>query len=167
MALFTNQEESKRPTFLTVVCIISFIVNGFSFVNNMAVFNDPAKETAILMAEMQTQQASIQSAKADVTTKDQLSQMLSNFAGTISTPMVKKMSLYSVVAAFICLMGTSLMWRLKKSGFHFFIVGTLIGIISPFILFGGNGLSLLIAFIISFVWLLLISLFAVNLKFME
>jgi len=167
MALFIKQGESKRPTFIAVVCIISFIVNGFSFVNNMAVFNDPAKESAILLTEMQTQQTSIQAAKADQTTKDQLSQMLSTFTNTISTPMIKKMSLYSVVAAFICLMGTSLMWRLKKSGFHFFIVGTLIGVISPFILFGGNGLSLLIALIMSFIWLVLISLFAVNLKFME
>lgn len=119
MALFIKQDESKRPTFITVVCIISFIVNGFSFVNNMAVFNDPAKEAAILQTEMQTQQASIQAAKADPATKDQLSQMLSSLTNTISTSMVKKMSLYSVVAAFICLMGTSLMWRLKKIRFPF------------------------------------------------
>jgi hypothetical protein len=167
MALFSNQDEIKRPTFITVICIISFILNGFSFINNMAVFNEPSKEAAILSTEMQQQQQTITKSATDDATKQQLSQMLEKFTGTISTPMVKKLALYSVIAALICLMGTSLMWRLKKSGFHFFIVGTIISVLSPFILFGGNGLSLLIAVIMSLFWLLLLSLFAVNIKFMD
>jgi hypothetical protein len=167
MALFTNQQDIKRPTFIAVICIISFVLNGFSFVNNMAVFNEPSKESAVLLTEMQQQQITIKNSATDEATKQQLSQMLANFTSTISTPMVKKLALFSVIAAVICLMGTSLMWRLKKSGFHFFIVGTIIGVLSPFILFGGNGLSLLIAGIMSIFWLVLLSLFAVNLKFMD
>ncbi|HTC01618.1 MAG TPA: hypothetical protein VK705_13140 [Ferruginibacter sp.] len=167
MALFANQQESKRPTFIAVICILSFVLNGFSFVNNMSVFNEPSKEATILLTEMQQQQASITKANADEATKEQLTQMLSKFTATITTAMVKKMSLFSVIAAIICLIGTSLMWRMKKAGFHFFIVGTLISILAPFILFGGNGLSLLIAAIMSIIWLILLSLFAVNLKFME
>ena len=167
MALFANQQESKRPTFIAVICILSFVLNGFSFVNNMSVFNEPSKEETILLTEMQQQQASITKANADEATKQQLTQMLGAFTATITTAMVKKMSLFSVIAAITCLIGTSLMWRMKKSGFHFFIVGTLVGILAPFILFGGNGLSLLIAAIMSIIWLILLSLFAVNLKFME
>jgi Na+-transporting NADH:ubiquinone oxidoreductase subunit NqrB len=167
MALFANQQESKRPTFIAVICILSFVLNGFSFVNNMSVFNEPSKEVTILLAEMQQQQVSITKASADEATKQQLTQMLTAFTATITTAMVKKMSLFSVIAAIVCLIGTSLMWRMKKLGFHFFIVGTLISILAPFILFGGNGLSLLIAAIMSIIWLILLGLFAVNLKFME
>jgi hypothetical protein len=167
MALFVNQQESKRPTFLLVICIISFLLNGFSFVNNLAVFNEPAKESAVLLTEMQQQQTSIQNAKADDATKQQLTQMLNNFTNTITTPMVKKLALFSVIAALICLFGTSMMWRMKKLGFHFFIVGTLISALSAFILFGGNGLSLLVAILMSLIWLILLGLFAANIKYMD
>jgi hypothetical protein len=167
MALFINQQESKRPTFLLVICIISFLLNGFSFVNNLAVYNDPYKESAVLLTEMQQQQTSIQNAKADDATKQQLTQMLNNFTNTITTPMVKKLSLFSVIAALLCLLGTSMMWRMKKLGFHFFIIGTLVGILVPFILFGGNGLSLLVAILMSLLWIILLGLFASNIKYME
>jgi hypothetical protein len=167
MVLFANQQESKRPTFITIVCILSFMVNGFSFVSNMTVFNDPAQETQLLLTEMQQQQVSYKNATGDPATKQQLLQILDAVTHIITSPVVKKMALFSAIAAFVCLLGTSLMWRMKKSGFHFFIVGTLIGVLSTFILFGGNGVSLFIAVIMNLIWLFLLSLFAVNLKFLE
>lgn len=168
MAIIVNQQESRnRPTFIAVICIISFILNGFSFVSNLSVYNDPSKESEILLTEMRQQQGSIENASGDPATKAQLTQMWGTFINTITTPMVKKLALFGVIAAFTCLMGTSLMWRMKKSGLHFFIVGTIVGILAPFILFGGTGLALIISVIFNIIWLLLLSLFAVNLKFME
>jgi hypothetical protein len=167
MVLFANQQESKRPTFITIVCILSFMVNGFSFVSNMTVYNDPAQETQLLLTEMQQQQVSYKNATGDPATKQQLLQILDAVTHIITSPVIKKMALFSAIAAFVCLLGTSLMWRMKKSGFHFFIVGTLIGVLSTFILFGGNGVSLFIAVIMNLIWLFLLSLFAVNLKFLE
>ncbi|HTB53434.1 MAG TPA: hypothetical protein VK718_11735 [Ferruginibacter sp.] len=165
-ALFANQQGTKRPIFIVVICILSFIMNGFSFCNNLSVFTNPKEETTMLLTEIQQQQQAIPKT-TDSVTRDRLINMFTSLASTINNEAIKKLCLASVAAAFICLMGTSLMWRRKKSGIHFFIVGTLVGIVAPFLLFGGNGVSLFIAGIMNFFWLIFVVLFAVNLKYIE
>lgn len=67
----------------------------------------------------------------------------------------------------LCVFGAFLMWQLKRTGFYLYTVATLIAIITPIALMGGNILTLINTFAAGFFGLLFIILYGVNLKHMK
>jgi hypothetical protein len=168
MQIFSNQQESKRPTSLIIISIVSILLNAYSLANNLFIYIFYAeKETATLLAGMKEEQAGIKNVSGSEAAKDAVIRMFVNLTKTISVEMVKKLCFFTVIAALCCLIGTFLMLGLKKAGFHFFIIGTIIGTIAPFLLFGGSGMSFAIAVFMNLFWVILLWLFAARLKFMD
>ena len=157
-----------RPTFLTVLCILTFIGSGWGIINGVIQYVT-ADARAAEMAMVKTK------ASTDIAKKRHKDDAGSRFAekmvisiSNINADNLKKGGLAGILGSTICLLGAFMMWKLKKSGFYLYIVGTLVGIISPFIIFGtDNFLSIMSSIFVGFIGIAFIILYAVNVKHMR
>lgn len=137
-----NAEAPKRPVFLTVICILSFVGIGFAIIGYAGAF-------ALLGAV-----EGVASGMSDA---------LRDAGGTVtegpSTGVIWAYIIGGFIMAIVELIGVIQMWKLKKSGFYMYTVAAVISIVLG-ILFGGFGAGVIfpIAFIV---------MYALNLKAMK
>jgi hypothetical protein len=103
-------EVQKRPTFLTVLCILTFIGSGLSTV-------------LYLIA---------------VIAFGAISGVLDSVPG-FGAMGDAGLAIFAVffVLAFLSLFGAIMMWKLKKTGFYLYTAANIIALILPFVLFSG------------------------------
>lgn len=160
----------KRPTFLTVLCILSFIgcawyafsgISGYFTLKAMA----PASEA--VSNEMSN-------ALDEAMEGEEMTEAGREIAGALGDAMggftdFAAMANNSLAQGLLCLLivaGVWMMWNLKKTGFYIYTVGQLAYVIVPFILVGGmaGGLMGILGAIFP---VLFIILYALNLKHMS
>lgn len=133
----------KRPTFLTVLCILSFISGGLGSLSALItpIFSD-------IMIEFLKN-----SPNYDETLMEETIMLLRAGLGYY---------LITFVFAMCSLVGVFFMWKLKKIGFHFYALSNLGLLFAPMLMFdmaiSWAGIFLTASFIL---------LYAVNLKFMK
>ena len=93
--------------------------------------------------------------------------MVSSVVTSFTPEKLKKSALGGIAAAAFCLLVAIMMWGLKKNGFYLYILGTLIGIAVPFMIFGNNLLALGASAVMGFFGILFVILYGVNLKHMR
>lgn len=151
--------EKKRPTFITVLCILSFVGIAFSLIGGimnyftysaMAAGND-AFSTMGTGADNQQMRDAMNS----------MSSMLGLDYG--------KLALNAIITAALnipLLIGVLMMWRLKKTGFYVYAAFEIIQAIMPLCL--GLGLAGGIMTVIMLIFgILFVILYGVNLKYMS
>jgi hypothetical protein len=112
----SSAEAGKRPTFLTVLCILSFIFSGLGIIGLIiALLGMGALQTAANMAE--------------------------NAGGTItSTGPSMGMMWVNLIVGFVCLIaglfGVIQMWKLRKTGFFIYAGTTVINFIVGIVAMG-------------------------------
>ena len=111
--LDNTHEEGKRPTFLTVVCILSFVGIGFSILGYAGAF--------ALLGAAESGWSAAADAGATV---------------TASTGMLWAYIIVGFLSAIIALIGVLQMWKLKKSGFMLYTASAVIGIVLTIMLTG-------------------------------
>lgn len=157
-------EQKQRPTFLTVLCILSFIGLGLSILSNLwgLLFSKGMKAVSG-MAEEGFSEA--------MTEIESEAPEMGGFMDSMFGGAMKAMEHYTLltsvtlICSIIALVGVIMMWQLKKTGFYLFTGAKVIVILLPLILIGGlvGGMSLFGAiFPIAF-----IVMYAVNLKAMK
>lgn len=174
-ALFDDLEPEiePRPTFLTVLCVLTFIGSGWAILSAAWTFTNASKFANRLSAIRHVSRDSV-SLKDSVHSKDiahfnkhrqspaeKIKASLSNIA-TVGN--IRKASVGSFIAALLTLFGAVLMWHLRRTGFYLYIFGIVIAGIIPFYLYGNNFLSIGISSFGTFFGLVFISLYALNLK---
>jgi outer membrane murein-binding lipoprotein Lpp len=173
------EQPKKRTTFITVLCILTFIGSGYNLLDGAYSYFTAGK--AASEARMVAQQAQQDMERKQAEEKPQNAQDSANkkegeaFAKKVFEGMgaaftegnIKKMSIGSIITALLCLGGAFMMWNLRKKGFLLYLAGTLIGIAIPFLLFGNNLLGIGISVISGFFGLVFCILYAVNLKDMK
>lgn len=124
----TGTPEAKRPTFLKVLCILSFISIGFSTLSTVgSLIGGPEDEETMIeqKAAMMESTAELRetgmNALADI--MDQIQRMSESlndhfYAMTVTSLMI-------VIIGFI---GVLFMWKGRRLGFHLYIVYNLIGL---------------------------------------
>lgn len=118
----TQQIERKeeRPTFLTVLCVLSFIGNGLGFFQGamgllmVGIWGQMFKALNRNGAKMGQAQVEVQNVFNSITW----------------------FSLMFIVASVLCLVGAILMWKLKKSGFILYVLGQCLPVLGTLFLFG-------------------------------
>lgn len=155
-----------RPVFITVLCILTFIGSGWGLIN-----------AGIKFATADTQAAALSMAKETMNSK--LDTKDGNDAGakfarkmvdgiSMSADSIRKGGIAEAIAALLCLGGALMMWNLKKTGFYLYVAGTLVGVLSPFIIMGGNNFMAIISSVgVGFIGVLFVILYGVNLKHMK
>lgn len=154
-----------RPTLLTVICIISFIIGAWGVISGVrSVTTD---QTAALTEARQK----MEEARA------QLGDQADGMAGRMmdsamelterAAENAKPMGIAGIVLALISLFGVWQMWNLKKSGFWLYLLAAIGGLVVPVAYLGGSMMALASVGFVGFFSIIFIILYAVNLKHMH
>ncbi|MBI3520974.1 MAG: hypothetical protein HY062_16665 [Bacteroidetes bacterium] len=155
--LMENQpinEAPKRPQFITVLCILSFVGCGLAFIGAIWGYFS-IKASAVVLENMG-------SAEGDAFG------MMSGMQETMLKAVENAVPnlIIGLVCSLLCLYGALQMWKLKKVGFFVYCVGEITPAIAGFFLGGGGligGTGAVIGLLFAMVWIVL---YAVNLKHM-
>ncbi len=141
--IINENDVPKRPTFLTVLCILSFISGGLGSLS--ALITPLLSDIMIEFLK--------NSPNYDETLMEETIMLLQAGWGYY---------LITFVFAMCSLIGVFFMWKLKKIGFHFYALSNLGLLFAPMLMFdmaiSWAGIFLTASFIL---------LYAVNLKFMK
>lgn len=159
----------KRPTLLTVLCILSFIGIGWSLYNG--VYSLLTDNTADMeQVDKAMEEAHEDMAEVGGESGELMSGFLSGAADMASKAMQFRveLALTSIIASLLALFGVIMMWKLRKQGFYLYLLAQIIAIVVPLIYLGTSWM--VIATFIGFggfISLVFIILYAVNLKYMR
>lgn len=158
----------SRPVFLKILCILTFIGSGYGIINSVVTYFN-ANSIANIVAEAKTQMDSAYEKKKMNNDAESgiAKNVIKNMSLMTSPENLKKTAIGTIITSVLCLFGAILMWRLRKSGFYIYTLGTLIGIILPFYFFGNNFLTNISAGFQSFIGILFVIFYAMNLKSMK
>lgn len=156
---------NARPTLLTIICILSFIMGAwgvFSGVQNITKDQNEVLEKA---------RTEMEKAKAD------LGEQANGLAGRMldsameiterAAANAKPIGIAGIVVALVSLLGVWQMWNLKKSGFWLYLLASIAGLVVPLVFLGGSMMAIASVGFAGFISLVFIILYAVNLKHMH
>ncbi len=151
----------KRPVFLLVLCILTFCGSGISLFSNVYSYLTANKAAA----DMERAKRMMENGK------DAGSKKMAEFFGTMADSMTAEKIQYmagaGLLAAVLCLIGAFLMLKLRKTGFIFYVAGTIVGVALPFIIMGSNLFSTVSVVIGGLIGVAFCIMYAVNLKEMN
>ena len=157
----------QRPTFLTVLCILTFIGSGYNIVNSIVTYFK-ADSISALVTEAKTKvNEDIKKEKKEEGDSAFVTQIMGNVSEMSTPENLRKMAIWTIITSVLCLAGAILMWRLRKTGFYLYTLGTVIGIIIPFYMFGSNLATNISAGFVGFIGILFVIFYAMNLKSMN
>ncbi len=161
----TIEAPKKRSTFLTVLCILSFIGSGGGLLYSVyqyATFEStyPAQMEKLTTALEQLEDAGIdsgfmyKSAENGIITLEKMSQNLELVSGS------------QCLALLLSLIGVFLMFKMKKNGFYLYTLVNYFGLLVPLVLidFDAALTNVMIGGVITTIFVIM---YAVNLKQME
>ena len=164
-----ESEPEKRPSFLTWLCILTFIGSGWAIISCIWSYTTAAK-TSMMFSQ------SVEMKKDSVLQKDTVAinnhatfegNIKASFSKILKEDNIRKTAVGGFIAALLTLTGALFMWRLKKQGFYIYILGVVFGILVPFYIFGNDLLAVGATSFANFFGLLFIALYALNLKSMN
>jgi magnesium-transporting ATPase (P-type) len=126
-----NMDAPKRPTLLTVLCVLSFIWSGILIIGGIFGYFAMKMFASGKLQEMLEQ-------TGDPSAVGQLEEMQAKIdaAGLTADQMASQM-IYLVILTVIWLIGVIMMWKLRRTGFWIFAPAVVISILLPMLL-GGN-----------------------------
>jgi 1,4-dihydroxy-2-naphthoate octaprenyltransferase len=160
------QFAPQRSTFLTVLCILTFLGSGYSLVTNISNYLNANVSSSFVQQTLDDTQSKIEKdLDGDEKANDMANRMISDASKLASPENLKKSALFSILASVMTLGGALLMFMLRKPGFWLYVAGTLVSIIAPLVIYGTtNILGLGMTILISFFGILFVVLYALNLK---
>ena len=154
-------QKTYRPLILTILCAITLIGSIIGIIINTKGYVNAEHEVQnILSGNSKTQLRNLFTGGHATSTE-------SIKVGNLNEENYKKFSIGCIASSILCLVGTVLIFKLKRTGFYSFTLGTFFNLITHFLLFGDNfgvmGISILAA-LAGFVFVIL---YGMNLKYME
>lgn len=108
-------EESARPQFLSVLCILTWVMSALMFISTLwGAFNQPTPEEQFEQIEKIRERSPEMADRMEAAFESQSDSY--KIVNTILT----------LIALGLTSFGVMLMWQLKKNGFYFYLVGELI-----------------------------------------
>lgn len=163
-----NSLTAKRPTFLTVLCIITFVVSGYNLVMAIVgLFSNKSFDPA------QWQDISNQMAEAMAGTDSASQELAARMMEAMSSVMqagienAMTLGLVAVAASAISIFGAYLMFNLKQVGYYTYILAKVIGVLIPLIIFGVNIITIILYGFVALIGVLFIVLYGINRKYMS
>jgi hypothetical protein len=160
---------SLRPTFLTVLCILTFLGSGWGIVNNASTYMNANVSAEIAKPMLDSAQQEIQKEASDNETAAKIADRVISGASDLLDPAkMKKNALFGILANVLTLGGAFLMFQLRKPGFWVYLGGTLLAILSPVLVYGASNLmSLGMTAIYGFFGVIFVILYSLNLKHLK
>ena len=156
----SNVKNTRRPIFLTILCVLTFIGSiGGIIINSKGFINAEEEVERIASGKAKTQLRNLFSSSDNSTERVVIS--------NLNVENYQKYCIGCIVSYILCLVGTVLMFRLKRTGFYSFTLGTFFNLITHFLLFGDNFASMGLSILAALSGFIFVILFGLNLKWME
>ena len=165
----TSNSRPFRPRFLTFLCYLSIFGSSWVMMQSISSLSNPEQVSLEFAKNLGHLQVQFEAAfQKDPAAGEQVEKLISNAAASNTSSNIRDHSFFSVVSNLLTLLGAMLMLRLRKNGFRLYLLGTLIGIIAPLLVFGsGNLMGLAFAIYGGIFGLLFVLLYSFKLKYME
>lgn len=154
--------ENLRPTFLTVLCILTFIGSGFGIYSAVSNFTK-AGMTAELTKDVMDQSRDQIEESSDEKSAEIVNKMLDSVESNLTEDKVRNGAIASGISNVLTLIGAVLMWGLNKKGFFLYVIGALVGVFAPMFIYDGF-MSAISSAGIGFFSIIFIVLYFVNFK---
>lgn len=154
----------KRPTFVTVLCILTWVGCGIGLIMNLlggavlGAASEIKSRTESVVDAMPTE--GMDPAAADA--MKQASEAADSAMAAGSTVLI-----VNIVCILLCLVGSIMMWKLKKVGFYIYTVGELAPVAVSAILLGGSAFGGMMLFAGAIIPIVFVVLYGLNLKHMR
>lgn len=158
-------ESVGRPTFLTVLCFLTFMssISGLWSQSerlwNPEMTAERTKETFEMVRENIPEQTTAEDTKVMET-------MFSAVITNTTPETIRTGAIILLIFESMALFGAYYMWNLQKKGFYIYLGGVAVALIAPIILIGG-WLGFITAMSGVFLSLFMVLFYALNLKFMQ
>lgn len=128
MEIDHTQQEEKRPTFLAVLCILTFVNTGLNILTSLVqLISGPTSDEQMLAERVELTKATNElkdtGMDAFAGMMDQMLAMTADIQANFYIAMT-----VAVVTPIIGLFGALMMWKGKKLGFHLYIIYNLIAV---------------------------------------
>ena len=155
----------ERPIFLTIVCILSYVLLGMSILNGLvnAIFGRATAALSPFIQRIMERDVDLDNLPYGLRTLVEESFFIAHKAMEFATTMAVLSTLMSVIALF----GVISMWQLKKTGFYLYTGAKIFILLIPFIFLGFNFISYIVSTVNGVFVILFIILYAVNFKHMK
>lgn len=167
-----ESEPEKRPSFLTWLCILTFIGSGWAIISCIWTYT-MAGETGIVFQERvhMNKDSALLNDTAQIRRRENHSPLEGKIKASLSkivnTENMRKAAIGGFIASLLTLAGAILMWNLIRQGFYIYILGVVFGILIPFYLYGNDLIAVGATSFANFFGLVFIALYALNLKSMR
>ncbi len=154
--------ENIRPTFLTVLCILTFIGSAWGIYQGISNYVSADQVAGVTGEAFEKVQEDL----GDQEGADVASKMLSSISEAVTPEKIKNNGIASAITSILTLIGAILMWGLNKKGFYVYVLGTVAGVVAPIVIYGGI-MGAISGGGIAFFGILFCILYALNLKHMR
>ncbi|MBA4850345.1 hypothetical protein [Emticicia sp. BO119] len=152
-----------RPTFLTILCVLTFLWNAYKFYGAIPSVFTPEKVAASkeqaneMMMDMMSKYLSDKDLEEVEKSQEETNKLFTE-KNLVTTGII------SIISSVLLILGGIWMWGLRKKGFYVYIAGNALGILAPVFIMGGMiGWSIGIASFINAA--LFTGLYALHLKY--
>lgn len=156
--------KSLRPTFLTVLCILTFIGSGWGIINAVSSYQSADVVSGVTSEVMDEAFDEIENSGEEV--PGFVEKIMGEVSEGLSPEKIRNTAMASGVSAILTLLGAILMWGLNKNGYWIYIAGIAVAIFAPMFIQDGI-LGIIGAGGAGFFGILFIVLYGVNLKHMK
>ena len=153
-----SAERPVRPTFLTVLCILTFIGSGWGLINNLFQLAMFTPERLVAQIQQITTMAGAEAQPSWV------SSLMTSSLEVLQTTIMHGKAIYSLAAlcSVVSLIGAFMMYKLKRNGFYLYVIAQ-IGQLFILPVYSGWNSVVLISMAMSGFWaLVFIILYALN-----
>lgn len=150
---------SARNTFLTVICILSFIGSGWGIISSIRSYATADTVAAIAGSAMKTAQDQMDQQQ---NTPDVAKKIMSSVSEGLSPDNIRKTAIMDLISNILTLLGAVMMWNLKKTGFYLYIAGIVVLIAAPLMM--GKLIGVFAGALTGIVGVAFIVMYGINLK---
>lgn len=129
------ETTNLRPTFLTVLCVLTFIASSFGIYN--AVTSYTSAEMAVEVAKDAMDEAQDQIEAEGEEMPGFVGKLLGSVNEGLTVENTKNTAIASGIGNILTLLGAILMWGLAKRGYFIYIAGTLVLVLAPLFIYEG------------------------------
>lgn len=160
---FEENSVPLRPTFLTILCVLTFLWNAYKFYDAIPRIFTPEK---VMATQEQANEIMMDMMSKYMSEKDleKMEEGQKETSKLFEENNLIAAGVASFISSALLILGGIWMWGLRKKGFYVYIAGNAVGVLAPIIILGGTiGWSIGIASLLNAAFFS--SLYAIHLKY--
>lgn len=164
-----ESEPEKRSSFLTWLCILTFIGSGWAIISSVWTYSMAGKANIVFQDKVhEKRDSTLLNDTTNIRRREKPSPLEGKIKASLSKIVnaenMRKAAIGAFIASLLTLAGAILMWNLRRQGFYIYILGVIFGILVPFYLYGNDLIAVGATSFANFFGLVFIALYALNLK---